>query len=184
MSRGNLPILSKNPSFQQTSNNNVPLNRMWSNFWMHVYVYVYIYTHTFLHRVCTHTHTCASMFVRSYFSYTHVNTHTHIYIHICMDIYIYSEIYLCACVLMECSLSLYIYIHILAKLLLAERLATAGAVPREVSRHLLSHVPAELFPETIKWACYAIGHQVGIGPLPKTGCQKYPKKNSKLAQMA
>ncbi|CAJ1460346.1 unnamed protein product [Effrenium voratum] len=29
----------------------------------------------------------------------------------------------------------------------------------QVSRHLLSHVPAELFPETIKWACYAIGHQ-------------------------
>eukprot|EP00931_Biecheleriopsis_adriatica_P055456 TRINITY_DN32794_c0_g1_i1.p1 TRINITY_DN32794_c0_g1~~TRINITY_DN32794_c0_g1_i1.p1 ORF type:complete len:1805 (-),score=474.53 TRINITY_DN32794_c0_g1_i1:82-5496(-) len=28
-----------------------------------------------------------------------------------------------------------------------------------IARHLLSHVPAELFPETIKWACYAIGHQ-------------------------
>lgn len=28
-----------------------------------------------------------------------------------------------------------------------------------MSRHLLSHVPAEVFPETIKWACYAIGHQ-------------------------
>lgn len=29
----------------------------------------------------------------------------------------------------------------------------------QVSRHLLSHVPAELFPETVKWACYAIGHR-------------------------
>ena len=28
-----------------------------------------------------------------------------------------------------------------------------------MSRHLLSHVPAEVFPETMKWACYAIGHQ-------------------------
>jgi len=28
-----------------------------------------------------------------------------------------------------------------------------------VTRHLLSHVPAEIFPTTIKWACYAIGHQ-------------------------
>jgi len=29
----------------------------------------------------------------------------------------------------------------------------------QVTRHLLSHVPAELFPSTVKWACYAIGHQ-------------------------
>mmetsp|Transcript_30389 Transcript_30389/g.48690 ORF Transcript_30389/g.48690 Transcript_30389/m.48690 type:complete len:1768 (-) Transcript_30389:337-5640(-) len=28
-----------------------------------------------------------------------------------------------------------------------------------ISRHLLSHVPTEVFPETMKWACYAIGHQ-------------------------
>lgn len=28
-----------------------------------------------------------------------------------------------------------------------------------VSRHLLSHVPAEVFGATVKWACYAIGHQ-------------------------
>lgn len=28
-----------------------------------------------------------------------------------------------------------------------------------VSRHLLSHVPANLFPQTIRWSCYAIGHQ-------------------------
>lgn len=28
-----------------------------------------------------------------------------------------------------------------------------------ITRHLLSHVPAELFGPTVKWACYAIGHQ-------------------------
>eukprot|EP00930_Biecheleria_cincta_P025551 TRINITY_DN1817_c0_g2_i1.p1 TRINITY_DN1817_c0_g2~~TRINITY_DN1817_c0_g2_i1.p1 ORF type:complete len:1803 (+),score=330.13 TRINITY_DN1817_c0_g2_i1:138-5546(+) len=28
-----------------------------------------------------------------------------------------------------------------------------------ISRHLLSHVPVEQFPETMKWACYSIGHQ-------------------------
>lgn len=28
-----------------------------------------------------------------------------------------------------------------------------------ISRHLLAHVPAELFPETVKWAAYSIGHQ-------------------------
>jgi hypothetical protein len=28
-----------------------------------------------------------------------------------------------------------------------------------VTRHLLSLVPAELFPATVRWACYAIGHQ-------------------------
>jgi len=28
-----------------------------------------------------------------------------------------------------------------------------------VTRHVLSGVPAEIFPATVKWACYAIGHQ-------------------------
>jgi hypothetical protein len=28
-----------------------------------------------------------------------------------------------------------------------------------VTRHLLSHVPAELFASTVNWACYATGHQ-------------------------
>lgn len=28
-----------------------------------------------------------------------------------------------------------------------------------ISRHLLSHVPAEDFPSTIRWGCYAIGHE-------------------------
>merc|ERR1719174_3435577 len=28
-----------------------------------------------------------------------------------------------------------------------------------VTRHLLSVVPAEIFPATVNWACYAIGHQ-------------------------
>jgi len=28
-----------------------------------------------------------------------------------------------------------------------------------VTRHLLSHVPAELFPATVKWACYSIAHK-------------------------
>jgi len=28
-----------------------------------------------------------------------------------------------------------------------------------VTRHLLSHIPADLFAPTVKWACYAIGHQ-------------------------
>merc|ERR1712070_397206 len=28
-----------------------------------------------------------------------------------------------------------------------------------VTRHLLSLVPMEIFPATVKWACYAIGHQ-------------------------
>eukprot|EP00928_Gymnodinium_smaydae_P070344 TRINITY_DN54196_c0_g1_i1.p1 TRINITY_DN54196_c0_g1~~TRINITY_DN54196_c0_g1_i1.p1 ORF type:complete len:1836 (-),score=531.89 TRINITY_DN54196_c0_g1_i1:66-5468(-) len=28
-----------------------------------------------------------------------------------------------------------------------------------VTRHLMSHVPAELFTATVNWACYAIGHQ-------------------------
>lgn len=40
-----------------------------------------------------------------------------------------------------------------------------------VTRHLLSLVPQELFPATVKWACYAIGHKavdlVPIGRIPK-----------------
>mmetsp|Transcript_48429 Transcript_48429/g.85349 ORF Transcript_48429/g.85349 Transcript_48429/m.85349 type:complete len:1819 (+) Transcript_48429:195-5651(+) len=40
-----------------------------------------------------------------------------------------------------------------------------------VTRHLLSLVPQELFPATVKWACYAIAHKavdlVSIGHIPK-----------------
>merc|ERR1719506_2941822 len=40
-----------------------------------------------------------------------------------------------------------------------------------VTRHLLSLVPAEMFPATVRWACYAIGHQaaelVNVGVYPK-----------------
>jgi hypothetical protein len=36
-----------------------------------------------------------------------------------------------------------------------------------VARHLLSHVPAEFFAPTVKWACYALGHQaVQLGGSP------------------
>lgn len=28
-----------------------------------------------------------------------------------------------------------------------------------ISRQLLSHVPANLFPQTVRWACYSLGHQ-------------------------
>ncbi|CAK0885135.1 unnamed protein product, partial [Prorocentrum cordatum] len=36
-----------------------------------------------------------------------------------------------------------------------------------VTRHLLSHVPAEFFAPTVKWACYALGHQaVQLGGAP------------------
>merc|ERR1719183_2682771 len=41
-----------------------------------------------------------------------------------------------------------------------------------VTRHLLSLVPAEIFPATVNWACYAIGHQAA--DLAKEGT--YPKE--------
>ena len=28
-----------------------------------------------------------------------------------------------------------------------------------VTRHLLNQIPAEIFPVTVDWACYAIAHQ-------------------------
>eukprot|EP00927_Polykrikos_kofoidii_P034373 TRINITY_DN29173_c0_g1_i1.p1 TRINITY_DN29173_c0_g1~~TRINITY_DN29173_c0_g1_i1.p1 ORF type:complete len:1809 (-),score=307.62 TRINITY_DN29173_c0_g1_i1:171-5597(-) len=38
-----------------------------------------------------------------------------------------------------------------------------------VTRHLLSHVPAELFAPTVKWACYSVGHQAVAMNTSKSG---------------
>eukprot|EP00933_Yihiella_yeosuensis_P045171 TRINITY_DN4049_c0_g2_i1.p1 TRINITY_DN4049_c0_g2~~TRINITY_DN4049_c0_g2_i1.p1 ORF type:complete len:1832 (-),score=407.81 TRINITY_DN4049_c0_g2_i1:158-5284(-) len=50
----------------------------------------------------------------------------------------------------------------------SEEVDLASHMLISVTRHLLSHIPADVFPSTVDWACYAIGHQA-VGFAQKKG---------------